>query len=243
MIPEPWILFLFLAMVLTVAGREWRLIQLRQSLNRALHEARRPLQVLALDSGDGDAAAGGNGVWQAVRALGDLDRQLNGGAAPPARKEMIACRLLVDSCVRRWQSRAHLAGAAIELRWVGADALVLGDGVSLAAAIENVLLNAIEHGGPEIKVSAVTVGRWVRIEVTDSGSAARSREHRDSPAAVIARQRGGSHGHGLEIVERAVRAHGGRLDLAINASGSSVTIALPCSRSGGRARGKLRVNW
>lgn len=233
---EPQLTAMALAAALTLAGGEWRLARLRDSLNRDLHEIRRPLQALALDGS-------GSSVRQAVRAVGRLDRRLNGGADPPRRPETIACRLLVDSCVRRWRSRARLAGAEIELRWVGPDALVRGDGIALAGAIENLIINAIEHGGPAIRVDAVTVGRWVRIEVIDSGRSSRPAGRDGAPAEVIARQRGDRHGHGLAIAEEAVREHGGRFELELGEEGSKVTVALPCSRSRRRAPGGVKVNW
>ncbi len=224
------------AVLLVAVGREWRLIRLRASLNRALHEVRRPLQALAL-------AGPQPSVAQAIRAVGDLDHHLNGGAPPAGRRERIACRLLVDSCVRRWRSRAHLAGAEIELSWAGADTLVWGDGVLLSGAIENLIINAIEHGGPRIRISAFTVGRWLRIEVADSGRCSRPVGREGSPAEVIARQRGGDrHGHGLEIAERAVLDHGGRFELDLGEHGSRATIVLPCGSSRRRTAG-LRVNW
>lgn len=226
-----------LAVLLGVAGREWRLIRLRGSLNRALHEIRRPLQALALDGPQASVA-------QAIRAVGELDHHLNGGSRPSVRHEMVACRLMVDACIRRWRSRAHLAGAEIELRWAGVDALVRGDGIALAGAIENLIVNAIEHGGPQIRVSAMTVGQWVRIEVVDSGRASRPPGREGSPAEVIARQRkGAGHGHGLEIAERVVLDHGGRFEPEIAEDGSKVTIALPCSPHRKHRASGLRVNW
>ncbi|MDQ2622285.1 MAG: ATP-binding protein [Actinomycetota bacterium] len=233
---EQQVILAALAIVLVVAGREWRLIRLRDSLNRSIHEIRRPLQALALDGPRPSVA-------QAIRAVGDLDHQLNGGAPPVSRPELVACRLMVDACVRRWRSRAHLAGAEIELRWVGPDALVRGDGIVLAGAIENLVVNAIEHGGPQIRISAMTIGRWVRIEVADSGRSSRPEERQDSPAQVMAQQRGRSRGHGLRVAERTVLDHGGRFEPEFDDDGSKVTIALPCSRPRQKAAGSLRVNW
>lgn len=230
------VILALLAAALVMAGRELQLIRMRDALNRSLHEIRRPLQALALDGPRPSVA-------QAIRAVGDLDHQLNGGARPVSRPELIACRLMVDACVRRWRSRAHLAGAEIELRWVGPDALVRGDGIVLAGAIENLIVNAIEHGGPEIRIDAKTVGRWVRIEITDSGRSSRPASRKDSPAEVMAQQRGRRHGHGLEVAERAILEHGGRFEPEIDDAGSTVTVALPRSRPRQHAPGGLRVNW
>lgn len=183
-------------------------------------------------------------VLQAIAAVGDLDRELNGGPPAGRRSEMVATRLMADGCVRRWRSRAALSGARIELFWGGPDALVRGDGVALAAALENVIVNAIEHGGPEIEVSGRLVGGRVRIVVKDSGVEARPVGRPDAPAETLARlSGGGSHGHGLAVAERVVRDHGGRLDTVFSGNGSEVTIVLPKSSRGAGASSAVKVNW
>lgn len=232
---EPRGLLVALALLLAVAGRELRLMRLRGSLNRALHELRRPLQVLALDSPD-------MSVRQAIRAVGRLDHSLNGSPRPEELSEEIVCRLMLDTCVRRWASRARMAGAEIELGWLGPEAVVCGDGPALFAAFENLILNAIEHGGPEIRVEAASIGRWVRVEVVDSGRASRPVGREGSPAEVIARQRGDGHGHGLEIVRQTVEQHGGKLEVDLSETGSKAAIALPCVRSR-QVGSQVSVNW
>ena len=160
----------------------------RSLLNRALHEARRPLQAIALSMPAGPGRlTPALPVWQAIRALGEVDRQINGGPADQIRPEPIACRLMTEACVRRWQSRARMGGAGIEFRWTGPEALVQGDPASLSAAVENVILNAIEHGGPRIVVRALVIGQRLRIEVSDDGRRARKRDRTGSPAEVMAR--------------------------------------------------------
>ena len=256
MSPEPWTALLLVA-ALFVAER-WRNVRRRSALNRALHEVRRPLQALALLSPAPPALAGhgrlprapgpiadpvGEPVLQAISAVRELDRELNGGPGPASRSEMIACRLMADACVRRWQSRAHLSDASIRLEWTGPDVLVRGDGVALAAALENVIVNAIEHGGPAITVSGRGVGGRVRIEIGDNGRNARAGVRRESPAAMLARLRGRSaHGHGLAVASRTVNDHGGKLESEFGDFGSTVVIVLPTAARQ-RASAPVRVNW
>lgn len=252
------------SLILLIVVRELRTAHRRTALNRALHELRRPLQVLAL-SGSGPTGSVGLQrlpgfpnlagaattdrdstlpVWQAIRALGDLDRELNGGSPGVNREELIACRLMADSCVRRWQSRAHLAGAEVQLRWIGPDALVRGDGAALSGALENLIVNSIEHGGPEITVNAFTVGRKVRIEVLDNGRSGRPDGGRGSPSEVIARLRGAErHGHGLDVVGRTARRHGGKFEIELTDTGSKAVIVLPVGAPAAYNRGAVRVNW
>ena len=216
--------------LVAVAAREAWLAHRRSLVNQALHEARRPLQAiaLALPAGPGRLTPA-LPVWQAIRALGEVDRQINGGAPDRLRPEPIACRLMTEACVRRWQSRARMSGGGIEMRWTGPEALVTGDPALLSAAIENLILNAIEHGGPRIVVRSLVIGQRLRIEVTDNGRAERSGERGGSPAEVLARLRGcDRHGHGLNVVRNAVGVHEGRFEIEIGESGSSAIIVLPC---------------
>lgn len=233
-----------IAALLMIATREAWLAHRRSRVNRALHEARRPLQAIALSlpAGPGRMTPA-LPVWQAIRALGEVDRQVNGGAPDRLRPEPIACRLMTEACVRRWQSRARMAGGGIELRWIGPEALVNGDPAALSAAIENLIVNAIEHGGPRIMVRALTIGRRLRIEVSDNGKEQRPGERSGSPAEVLGRLRGrGRHGHGLAVVREAAREHDGRFDLEIAEAGSSATLILPCSsRVAAATPGLVRV--
>ncbi|MFA9399817.1 MAG: ATP-binding protein [Acidobacteriota bacterium] len=256
--PTTVLLFVGLLLPLVVL-REKRAADRRTAANRALHELRRPLQVLAL-SGPGPPRTGTRAgstsplrgacpastlpLWQAIRALGDLDRELNGKASAGGRDELIACRLMADSCVRRWRSRARLAGAGIELRWIGPDALLRGDGATLAGALENLLSNAIEHGGPAITVNALTVGRRLRIEVLDNGRSHRRDAGAELRSGAAARLRGtGRHGHGLQVVERTVSEHGGRFELELGEAGSKAVMVLPVGAPASRGRRGIRVNW
>lgn len=228
-----------------LAAQSWRWSQRRTALNRALHEVRRPLQALALatDATPGSVPKAGS-VWQAIRALGDLDRQLNGLPGVGGTRELLACRLMVDACVRRWQSRARLGGAEVRLRWAGPDALIRGDGTAISGAVENLILNAIEHGGPSITVNGLTVGRWVKVEVIDNG---RSRG-RSCESDGLRRPLGGAvnrrrHGHGLDLVRQVAEEHDGRLEVELSSEGSKAVLTLPASPSSPARRSPIRVNW
>jgi signal transduction histidine kinase len=221
---------LLTALLVLVAREAW-IAHRRSLVNRALHEARRPLQAIALSlpAGPGRMTPA-LPVWQAIRALGEVDRQINGGAPDQLRPEPIACRLMTEACVRRWQSRARMAGGGIELRWTGPEAVVTGDPAALSAAIENLIVNAIEHGGPRILVRSLVVGKRLRIEVSDNGRGGRTQGRAGSPAEVMARLRGQDrHGHGLAVVRKAAREHEGHFGIEIGESGTTATLVLPCS--------------
>jgi signal transduction histidine kinase len=209
----------------------------RTSLNEALHELRRPLQTIAL------AGAGSGGsppvvessVRLAAAALERLDREVNGsggGLQRPA--EPIEARPLLDAAVRRWRARASLGGGSLRLRWRAGEAVVFGDRVELSQALDNLIVNAIEHGGPRISVDARPYKGRLRVVVADSGRASRPAARRDSPGEVIARLSGRRrHGHGLAVVRRVAAAHDGRFALRRSERGSLAMLELPLVRDRG----------
>jgi signal transduction histidine kinase len=226
---------LVLSMAATAAAQGLRAGRRRSALNQALHELRRPLQAVALASGPRLAAPGGEDPMQlAAAALERLDREINGGPLPPA-WGAIDGLALVQAAVGRWQARAKFAEGSLELRWNAGQAMLSGDRCALAQALDNLIVNAIEHGGPTIVVAARLREGRLRIAVVDSGRAARPRRRRNSPAEVVARLSGRNrHGHGLEVVRRVASAHGGHFALRRAERGSLAVLELPVAevRSG-----------
>jgi light-regulated signal transduction histidine kinase (bacteriophytochrome) len=223
-----------------------------EALNRSLHEIRRPLQVLALGVPDSRRSViadriASEPVRQAISALALLDHQINGTGLRPSkgsRSELVAARLMADACVRRWLPFARLAGSRLRLVWTGPDVLIRGDATALAAALENLITNAIEHGGPEIEVSGLAIGRKVRLVVTDTGDSRPGNARLDSVAPSMAGLSGmASHGHGLEVVRETVAAHGGRLDTEFGPNRSEAVIVLPVSQTRRSTGAGVKVNW
>jgi signal transduction histidine kinase len=223
-----WPLAASLAAVATARGL--RAGRRRAVLNEALHELRRPLQALALAGAPGPSPSAGalqSSVELAAAALERLDREINGGAPEP-RRELISARPLVESAVARWRARASLGGGSLTLRWEAGDARVEASRPGLAQALDNLIVNAIEHGGPEIAVEARLRRGRLRVAVADSGRAARPRSRRESPAEAIARLSGRRrHGHGLVVVRRVAATHGGRFALRRSERGSLAVLELP----------------
>jgi signal transduction histidine kinase len=195
----------------------------RSALNRALHEVRRPLQALALAGGpeiDGT-------VRLAAAALERLDREINGGVAPRPR-EAVDVHALLAGAVGRWQGRAARRNASLCLRDESRAVQIEGDAPALGQALDNLVLNAIDHGGPRILVEARSSRRWLRISVLDSGRGRRARPGSDPQAAALAAITGRRrHGHGLREVRRVVAAHAGRFSLRVQPHGSAAVIELP----------------
>ena len=197
----------------------------KRALNRALHELRRPLQALVLlEEGSGPAAAppvaSRRGLLElATGALRDLDGALNGGA-PPSPPRRFSCREVVLGCLERWRPMAARHGG-LRVYWDAGPAPVEGDPARLAQAFDNLIANAIEHGGPPVVVTGARVAG--RLRITIANGLRREPSNRSS---------GPRHGHGTEIVSQVASAHRGRFALCQTGSGCVAALELPLAESG-----------
>jgi signal transduction histidine kinase len=231
-----WPLGASLAAAVAVQGL--RVGRRRTALNEALHELRRPLQALVLSAPSAQIAptAIQGSVQMAATALERLEREINGEQMVSARVP-ISARPLLEAAVGRWKTRAA-AGGSVSLRWQAGEAIVDGDRCELAQALDNLIVNAIEHGGPEVVVEARTRPGRLRVSVVDCGRDSRPDLRRESPAELIARLAGRRRrGHGLRVVKRVANAHGGdfRLHCSEQATEAVFELPLPEGRGGAAA--------
>jgi len=195
----------------------------RRALNECLHELRRPLQALALAAPrSGDPEAVGSSLRLATQALERLDHEVNGRAAPTATAP-VRVEPLLRSSLARWRARAELGGSSAQLRWRAGEAVVAGDAELLEQAFDNLLVNAIEHGGPTIAIEARRQGRWLAIAVADSGP----RVLRRRPKSLSRRADRRRHGHGLRLVRRIAAEHGGSFELRRAAGRTEALLRIP----------------
>ncbi|HEX5713590.1 MAG TPA: ATP-binding protein [Solirubrobacterales bacterium] len=216
----------------------------RATLNEALHELRRPLQALALatPAGRAEPAAIEGSLRMAASALERLEHEINGEEGDPAARsstlEPVAPRPLLEAAIARWRPRAALSGSSLRLRWRAGEAEVLGDRCFLAQALDNLVVNAIEHGGPEIVLAGQVVGGRLRLAVIDSGRS-RSRRQGERPAPCGGRGAGRfaqlsgrrRRGHGLRIVRRTAAALGGEFHLRVSDLQTRAVLELPLAGS------------
>jgi signal transduction histidine kinase len=152
----------------------------------------------------------------------------NGGRLPLRRMPVSLAGLLMDTAAP-FQARARAARSRIEV--VAPDEQVELDPVRLRQAMQNLLDNAIRHGGggQPIVVTGQRDGEAVRITVEDRG--------RGFPAEVLGRafepfssspvsaDGGIGAGLGLAMVSAVAEAHGGHVSVA-NSEGGGARVVL-----------------
>jgi signal transduction histidine kinase len=208
-----WSLGVTLAAALV--GDRVRKARRRAALNRALHELRRPLQALALAPAPSGKAAAPATAELALAALDDLDSEINGSPRALAPRP-VACRALVESAVERWRGPAAQARRSLELRWQAGMAMIMADPRRVSQALDNLLANAIEHGGLLVRVEAAIGACRLRISVSNAALRAPARARRDA-----------RRGHGLQVVASVAAAHGGRFLVQHPAGAWVAVLELP----------------
>ncbi len=223
------------ASLAAVAAQGLYLGRRRAAVNEALHELRRPLQALALAAPGArleDAVPLQDVVEIAATALERLESEVNGRPLGVERAP-VQVRPLVEAAAARWRARAGLHGGALSVRWAATEAAVLGDRCALAQALDNLIVNAIEHGGAEVILEGHASCGSLEISVTDSGQGPRAPRPPRGLAGRIARLSGRRRrGHGLRVVARTAAAHGGVFRLSRSERGTRAALELPLPAAG-----------
>jgi signal transduction histidine kinase len=214
----------------------WRVVLARRMelVARACHELRGPLtaarlavQLAANASSQavprGPLAAIDLELGRAGLALADLSAAQRGARAGD-RIETFALAPLLADAVAAYRGTAWVKGVRLHLDPPPAGVLLRGDRLRLAQACGNLLANAIEHGGGEVRLRARASAHTVRVEVLDEGPGL--------PAPVVELVRGprsgrGMRGRGLAIAADAAARYGGRLAAAPCERGARVVLELP----------------
>jgi signal transduction histidine kinase len=201
---------------------------------RASHELRGPITAarLGLEAGVRDGGiscarlrALHLELERATLALADLSGAA-GERVTASRLDEVDLNAVVGDCVEALRPAAAERGAELRLDWPCPAVVVLGDRLRLAQAVDNLLANAIEHGGGLIEVAGRVGREAVRLEVTDGGPGL------PAPVAELtsrARQGRGWRGRGLAIASSIARDHGGRVAAAPSDRGGRVVLELPAA--------------
>jgi signal transduction histidine kinase len=199
----------------------------RSALNEAMHELRRPLQALslALPTRLPDDLAVSSSLRLATAALDRLDSEINGSQPEADAHTPLAARPLLEESLTRWRAEAKSAGRELRLVWRAGEPTVRADRCELAQAVDNLISNALVHGGGKVGIEARASGNWLSISVRDGGPPARM------PRPGAGRPSRGRHGHGLRVVARVARAHGGSFALRRHGRGTEAMLRLPLDRT------------
>ena len=157
-----------------------------------------------------------------VLALPHADETLSITTLDPSELVRSAVSLAVARAERRQVTLAAYTPGLPDVRW---------DGEAVRQALQNLLDNAIQHGreGGRVEVRAVETDGFVKLSVSDDGPGIGKRDRK----RIFGRfERGATTssgtGLGLYLVDRVVRAHGGRVDLVTEeGQGSTFTLVLP----------------
>jgi signal transduction histidine kinase len=208
-----------------------------EAVTRACHELRGPLAAarlgLALGSrgtrlSPAQLRAIDSELGRATLALDDLAkvRERRGRADDVGMVDL--CALLADS-VEAWRASARAAGVALRFGERPPVALVKGERTRLAQAAGNLIANAIEHGGRQVRIDVSVTGGVVSVGVCDDGPGL------PDAIAVLARRarRGrGTRGRGLAIAAGIAAVHGGRLRALPVERGAHLALELPVVSTG-----------
>ncbi len=219
------------------------LLRRTEHVARAAHELRGPLTALRLGLHGAQLSparvrALDLELGRAALALDDLTAAVGLGTVGLALEPVDARQLLADSA-EAWRPAAARRQAEVRFNWTGREAWVLGDRYRMAQATDNLIANAIEHGGGVIEVSGSLDERRVRIQITDGGPGLpapvsdivrRSRPRgalRRRPGAYARGSRRPGRGRGLAIAAQIARDHRGRLAAAPSRRGARLILEFP----------------
>jgi signal transduction histidine kinase len=211
-----------------------RLHMRMEAVARACHELRGPLTAVALGLSL-SARAGGLSpasleaidveLGRAALALEDLARaRLPAAAGTRGALERVSLTRLLAAAVGAAQGRAAVTRGTVTGAWEGTEAVVWGDRLRLAQALGNLISNATEHGGGNVRIRGELRGGRARITVDDDGSGL------PAPVAELARRPRagrGTRGRGLAIALGIARSHGGTIAAAPVGGGGGGVLVLP----------------
>lgn len=201
-----------------------------------VHEVRSPVAALsAVAEALGESPAGDSGrdelVRLAVAACRAIERIVLDIAVASVRLD----RLDVGVMVRESVAAHVLRGSDVVAEAGAVPLVVVGDAVRLRQALDNLVANAVTHGGPSMRVvvRAMRMENAVHVAVSDAGVGipAHELEQVFELGRRLSDETPGS-GLGLALTRAIVVAHGGTLEVESTPGvGSTFTIVLPALSS------------
>ena len=146
------------------------------------------------------------------------------------RHDTVAISEVVDGALEDSRLLLEQAGIVVERELAAELPVVRGDAAALRGAIQNLVENAVKHGGTGhwLQVAVRGTNTGIEIAISDRGPGIPRDElgHLFEPFVRGRSGKGFGVGLGLALVKHVVEAHGGRVDV-ISATGTTFTITLP----------------
>jgi signal transduction histidine kinase len=149
---------------------------------------------------------------------------------------------LVLRSARAWSFLSSTYEGSVEVDWRAGPVQIAGHATRLQQALDNLIANALEHGGSRVLIEGERRGQVVRLLISDGGGGlpqdldAVLAEKTEAPSS----EKASSRGHGLAIVSNVIRDHQGRLTFGMSSNGPGLLVELPVAeyRQQGRGAGE-----
>ena len=110
-------------------------------------------------------------IERAAAALAEIDsrRTRKHETSDERQRELVDLEALVLSRARCWEQIASGYRSRVRWEWRAGAAWTVGDPAALGSALDNLVANALEHGGGRILVEGERSGNLLRVLVSDGG--------------------------------------------------------------------------
>jgi signal transduction histidine kinase len=154
-------------------------------------------------------------------ALDEIDA-LRSEKSKPRDVALVDLGAVVGGRAAAWSQLAPAYGAAVRFSWRAGRAWLRGERTLLLQALDNLIGNALEHGGGRVLVDGERCGSCVRITISDGGPGLRASTHQFGETPVSSRR-----GHGLAIARNAVEVLGGSISTGVSMGRAAIVVELP----------------
>jgi signal transduction histidine kinase len=160
---------------------------------------------------------------RACLAVSDLDAGLREAARDAAEShDQLDLGAVVRRSTRAWEQLASSFGGRLDARWNAGAVRVFGSEGRLSQALDNLIGNALEHGGGRVVVHGERHADRVRITIVDEGQGLTC-----EPTELPESSPGSARGHGLAIARDVIERHGGTLAGGRSGDRPALVIELP----------------